>query len=512
MIFLIALAFRYIGLKFSYPLFTHPDEGFIMNALPAMSTNHTLDPGTYVYPGYISFYSKFVVLNLLSLNKFGENFGWVYWKDPYFFYTVSRLMTAVQGALIPVVAWFIARRFKQINFSWAAALLFIFYPPFVLHSHYVTVDIPLTLFTMLVILASHTYLASRKTVWLILACLLVAVAGMEKYPGLLSYGIVLVTIGISAFTRDKQGQSPGWGFFLKTTAWSLVLTAFFIVIIAPSLFVNYDFAWNQIVNEARPTHLGSDGLGWGGNLWFYLKEFFTNAGLVISLFGIIGIVAAILLKDPSILLLFFGGGYWLALSILYLHWSRWSLPMMTTPLFLAAIGSAFIWQKARGKVFAKVGVLLVLAVGFVPFTLKGIVTSIMLTWADTRNLALSYMEENNITRENTISEGYTPFNPNNKNDIFQFDIFQPGEKQHLVLSSIMGDRYAAEPERYVTENAFYTNVRCELELVKKFQPNPEPSTFIDQVGVIVEYVERQIKNDNPIFLSGPTLEIFKLQD
>ena len=148
-IFSIALLVRYIGLNFAFPLLTHPDEGIIMNRLRNMSVEHSLDPRSYPYPAFPSYYSKFIVLNALSKLRFGMNYGLGYWQDPLYFYTVSRLMTAVQGALLPVVAWFIGRKFKQSSFSWVAAVLFTFYPVFVLHSHYVTVDIPLTLLSCL---------------------------------------------------------------------------------------------------------------------------------------------------------------------------------------------------------------------------------------------------------------------------------------------------------------------------------------------------------------------------
>lgn len=511
-IFLIALIVRSVGLKFGFPLFTHPDENFLVSPLRSMSLNHTLDPGTYVYPAYPSFYSKVFVMNILSQIKFGENYGWIYWQDPYFFYTVSRWMTAIQGALLPVVAWFIGQKFNQINFSWVAAILFIFYPPFVLYSHYVTVDIPLTLYVMLVLLFCLNCLSTNKNIWLILASVMVAIAAMEKYPGILAIGIVMVTIGIRAFTKGEQKPPQGWAFFFRKVASALAIIALSIVIIAPSLFINYETAWNQIVNEARPTHLGADALGWGGNLLFYLKDFFTNSGLIISIFVAVGLTVVVFLKDPAFLLLCFGCGYWIALSMLSLHWSRWSLPMMTTPLFLAAIAVTFLWQQTKNKKPARIALSIIVLIGFVPFVLQWVVTSVMLTWPDTRNEALRYMEENEITDDITVSEGYTPYNPNNKNDIFDFDISQPNEKKYIVLSSFMGDRYAAESQRYLVENTFYAAVRSQTELLKEFHPNPEPTSVVDQLGVIWEYVERHLKASKPRFLTGPSLAIYRLQD
>lgn len=511
-IFIIALIVRYVGLKFSFPLLSHPDEGIIMHRLREMSVNHSLNPGSYPYPAFPSYYSKFIVLNLISKIKFEMNYGLAFFLDPHFFFFVSRLMTAILGALLPVVVWFIGLKFKQVNFSLMAAVLFTFYPPFVLHSHYVTVDIPLTLYVMLVLLFCLNYLSSKKSIWLVLACVMVSIAALEKYPGILSFGIIITSIAIKAFAKDELGKSRGWRFFFKTLIWSLAISTLAIIILAPQLIINFNTTWNNIIKEARPTHLGSDGLGWGGNLLYYLKDFYQNTGLIISLIAAVGLTAIILIKDPVYLLLFFGGGYWIALSYLSLHHIRWSLPMMTTPLFLAAIGTSFLWQQTKHRKFARVMLSAILLAGFVPFVLRGTVTSVMLTWSDTRNEALHYMEENGITEENTISEGYTPHNPNNKTYIYDFDIFEPGEKEYVVLSSLMFDRYQAEPDRYLVENAFYAQVRKNLVLVKQFQPDPVPNTVIDQLKTILEYLNRQLVNSNSPYLTGPKLEIYKLPD
>ena len=510
-IFDIALILRMVGLKFGFPLLTHPDEAYLMGTLRGMSADHTLNTGTYIYPAFPSLYVKLFVLNRLSFQKFGEVYGQVFWQDPFFFYYFSRLITAVYGALLPVVAWFIGRKYKKIDFSWLAAILFTFYPPFVLHSHYISVDIPLTLYVMLVLLFGLNYLSSDKKHWLVLASLMVSVAAMEKYPGILSFGILLVTIGVQAFKKYKKDSSFQWHFFWKTTAISLLVIIVGIALIGLPMIRNFDIAWKQIVQEARPDHLGSDGLGWGGNLLYYLGDFYVNAGLLICLLGVIGLAAVFLMKDPAALLLFFGGGYWIALSVLSLHHSRWSLPMMTTPLFLAAVGASFLWQKLKSRVVGKVAFAVLLLAGFVPFVLKGTVTSVMLTWQDTRNEALHYMEEYGMSEEMILSDGYTPYNPNNKNDIYEFDFSNPREKRFIIISSLMEDRYRREPERYLWENAFYDNIRIHSELIKDFLPDPEPSSVIDQVRVIFEYLDRQFRDSKAQFFTGPRLEIYKLK-
>ena len=122
-IYLIALAVRLIGLKFSFPLLTHHDEQYVIDPLIEMSRNHTLDSGRYAKGGQFTYTVLFGYLNLISKLFFHKNFGWAYSEDPLFFYFHARMVIAFFGALAPVLAWKIGKLIKGIDFSLAAAFL-----------------------------------------------------------------------------------------------------------------------------------------------------------------------------------------------------------------------------------------------------------------------------------------------------------------------------------------------------------------------------------------------------
>ncbi len=203
-IYIIALSVRLIGLKFSFPLLTHHDERFIIDPLIEMSRNHTLDSGFYARPNQFLYTTLFGYLNLLSKILFQKNFGWAYAEDPLFFYFHARLLVAIFGATVPVLAWKIGKMFKEVDFSLPAAFLTGFFPPFIAHSHYITGDILNTALSLAVILFCLLYLEKRNWVWITLACITVALNTVEKYPGILSYGIVLVTLGINLFSPENK--------------------------------------------------------------------------------------------------------------------------------------------------------------------------------------------------------------------------------------------------------------------------------------------------------------------
>ena len=509
LIFAAALSIRLIGLKFSFPLLTHHDEIFIMDPLVTMSKGRTLDSGHYNKPTQILYTALFFWLNFLSKLKFHQNMGWAYPQNPLFFYYHARLLMAFVGSLVPVAAWKIGKSFRGIDFSLPAAFLTCFYPPYVIHSHYIGVDVSTTLFTLIIILLCLSYLKTDKPLWLILASAMVAVNVLEKYPGALSFFIPVVTLGIKAFIKDDTGARRGWRFFFTWMGISLGVTLVSMLVIAPHLFITWQQVRDALIYEGRSTHLGADNLNWGGNLLFYLREFINNAGWLVVLFAGVGIIALISIKQPAVLLLFYGGGYWVALSKLGLHWERWSLPMMTTLLLAAAAGISWLWQRASRQ-WTRLVLAIIITVGGALYIVNGLTASVLFTWQDTRNIALEYLQSENITPEKTISEGYSPYLPRTVKTIFEFDAGQSPQIDYVILSSYMYGRYEAEPERYATELEFYDQLRQNALLLREFEPSPQPDGFLEKVRAIYEFASRTLHSEPSLSFFGPNLQIYQL--
>lgn len=509
-IYLIALLVRVIGLKFSFPLLTHHDEKFIIDPLVEMSRNHTLDSGQYARPDQFLYSVLFGYLNLLSKILFHKNFGWAYADDPLFFYFHARLVIAIFGSLIPVLAWKIGGLFKGVNFSLAAAFLTCFYPPYIIHSHYITPDVLNTVFSLAVIMFCLLYLQKRKALWLVLACIAVALNTLEKYPGVLSYGIVLVTLGINAFSNQSKSKQILWREFFGGILITLIIVLLSMFIFAPHLFFKLDLVREAITIEARSNHLGADNLSWSGNMLFYLAVFINAAGWIVAVFAVAGVIFSIVSKQPAMLLLFFGMGYWVALSKLGLHWERWSLPMMITPILLAALGVTKLWNIIKHQRVVKLLAMIFLGVIGAIYALNGFTSSILLTWQDTRSIALQFSAENGITQENSVSEGYTPFLPRTVKTIFDFDLNDPGQTDFVILSSSMYGRFEAEPDRYSSENYYYAALRNRATLIGEFRSSPKPTNPIEQLRIFGDYLYDLIKGTKTTHTTGPTIQIYQL--
>jgi hypothetical protein len=414
------------------------------------------------------------------------------------------------GSVIPLVAYKIGKEFK-INFAIPAAIVFAFFPSFVIHSHFITPDIPITLITLLVILFAIKYLNDEKLIYLYLATIFSAINTAEKYPGLLSIIIIFVTISIHIFGNDKLSIREKISNLIKGGL--RIVGVFFLAfyIVAPNVFIEFGKVIQTIQYEARSTHLGADNLGWIGNMFFYIERFSSFTNIFTIIFFIFGIIYIIKHKNINFVLLFYGVFYWVSLSYLSLHWERWALPMYITPLFIVSIGITYLFQITKENKILRIISLLII-VGFITHQfLYSLSASIKLSFTDTRVVALEYCLENEITRENSIYEGYTPFNSQNPGNIFDFDINNNIDKKYIIFSSGMYDRYHFEPVRYKDAVDFYNEVRNNNKLLKEVKttsinhgnPFEAMENLIYYIKLFFRYIPMERYN-------GPTIQIYEI--
>jgi hypothetical protein len=94
---------------------------------------------------------------------------------------------------------------------------------------------------------------------------------------------------------------------------------------------------------------------------------------------------------------------------------------------------------------------------------------------DTRNAALGYVTEIGATKENTLYEGYTPFNPTGPATIFgglEDSITTPMNQdlKYIILSSSMYSRFYAEPDKYGKEITIYEAIKANKTVLREFEP------------------------------------------
>lgn len=510
-IFLSSLLLRVIGLKFGFPLLTHPDEDDIMDPVFNMAVNNSLKPGNFSRPNQILGIIYFFYLNIASYVRFGKSFEVAFPLYPLNFYFYARVLISFMGSMIPVVAYKIGKEFKP-KVANAAAIVFAIFPLYILHSLYITSDIPITLFTLIIILFTILFLKSGNQKYLLIALFFSAVNTAEKYPGLISLGIVISGVVIRIFEKEENALPEKLkNIFIQIIKLSAIYI-FFLYLVAPNIFIEYGSVIKAIRQEARPNHLGADNLGWFGNMLFYGQTFLKWSNILAIVFIGIGIYAIIKSTNRTYLVLFYGLFYWIALSALSLHWERWALPMYTTPLFLISIAIAFLWNEYSTNKKMKAFLLIVFALFFGQQMIHAIQVPIRMQFVDTRVVANEYCLQNEINVENSIYEGYTPLSPQMPGFIFEEYRNIPEGKEYIIISSRNYSRFYQEPERYQSQIQIYEDIRENNVLMAWFQPEPPPKNIFSRFEDIVYFIKFHLNLTSTEKYIGPTIEIYRIVD
>jgi hypothetical protein len=239
-------------------------------------------------------------------------------------------------------------------------------------------------------------------------------------------------------------------------------------------------------------HAGADGLGWFGNMRYYVEGLATSGGVILLVCFALGVLWSIRLRLLGSIPLWSGAIVWVILSGVPLHWDRWALPMYLTPLLIAPIGAYYSFRylldkgAARWLLWGAVGLGIAIAANLV---------------AGSAAVSARYVSKNSqtftsdfaargIDATNTLYEGYTPLLPGAFTTVF--DRFQVVDgrlvvssrdphrsgMRYVVLSSSMYHRYKAEP-KYGDEQKFYALLDKQFPLLTTYYPAAQgkPTAF-----------------------------------
>ena len=389
-------------------------------------------------------------------------------------------------------------------------MLFAFLPSFDLHSHYITPDVPTALFTLLVILFATRYLKTGQAHWLTWAIIMTAVNTAQKYPGVISLGIVFAAILIhfqqEALPLSRKTIAALLGQMLRVC----VTFAIAFTVVAPSVVVNYGKVIDVINANNQTTHLGADGLGFWGNLSFYFTQYANQAGPVLVLLGLIGLFAIFKTHAWTKLIVLYGILYCAGLSILALHWERWGVPMYTAPLLLALAGYDYLQTVLHSRTLRwGISALGLLVVGWL--FLSSAALSIEMSYTDTRVAALTYCQTSGITPANAIYEAYSPFAPILQAVPIQYNYVQDTSRDFLILSSNMFARYKADAGHYPQIVAEYEQIQSQNPLLVSFDPHPSAQTLREKLSAVRYYLYRFLRLPVGIRYTGPQILIYRVQ-
>lgn len=281
----------------------------------------------------------------------------------------------------------------------------------------------------------------------------------------------------------------------RETLWGATLGGLCVLVgfaaCAPFVVLDLGEVMANLAHEARAEHPGADGLGYLGNLHFYLTIAFPRSVptpiLALSVVG-----AVVTCRDrrlePLLLLgfvaIFLGG-----ISLATLHWGRWLIQILPLVALFAAAAlvrgvRALSARWALGE--AATALLLTLVVlGASAGPAASFVRHVRLqATPSTREIARAWIVANLSPEERLTGDLYTaplqrtPFADTD----YVFSLAQVADRPAdlarrgydvAMVSSAVYRRFFAAPERYPSETAFYRTLFQKHERLAEFRPGEE---------------------------------------
>lgn len=531
LVLLVAGLLRLWAINWGSPHLLYSDELLIVRPAVRLWQEKTLDPSIYLRPNHISIYLNAIVFQSYSFVRFHAPLTETFSRHEIDFYVLARILVALFGTMSVFVAWLIGREYAPAA-GLIFAVLFAVFPVYVEQSHYVNPDITLTFFVLLVIFYALAFLREGAVSLIIMMSIFTGMATSEKYPGVL--GLLLVFVVICIVRRQDVPA------IIRGVLLSVAVFVMTIFVCAPFVLLRYKETLNAILGEARPTHLGADGLGYVGNIMFYLQEFFSLTGLIMLVFFLGGSVLAVIREKTRAIPLFFGVVYMLVLAKVPLHWVRWALPIYVSLLCLAGYAQFHTWHWSKNYFWRRSGpwmkmihplITVIVALPIGGMLLGSLSVTRIFSLPDTRVQALHFCASRQITPENSIYEWYTPFTMRAFAGTSQFfkQVEQAlnGEKvtfEYIIVSSYNYGRYYSEEEQYPYQIGLYERIRHECTLIKAFSTlegttvnatkmmafNPEYRWF-PIFRVIEKLLARTTSVGQPP-MEGPEILIYRIRD
>lgn len=474
LIFALAFTLRIIGIGWGMPHNNlHPDEGLIYGQAYQCALERNFEVYDYYRPNHVTIKLNtllYVGIQELYFAPQGDvDFALNYSQNFALFTTASRVLTALFSMGVVALAYAITLFWGK-NQALFVTLLFAVFPSFIEHSHYITPDIPLLFFLMGVLWAAFCYMRKPTFSWLFWMSFFTALAICEKYPG--AYGCAIIVVAVCATYLKKPLIILRDGF----------LAIFFLVIgimaVSPILLVDFRTVLEVIAGQNKQYHLGADGLNFGQTLFFYVKTTAVHLGMVLTVSSIYGIVRAFKKNRKETLVLLSFLAYIVPISMLSVHWERYTLPIYAACLIFGAVGVFYIVEDLQ-KVLKKKRV-----VSWIVYILLFLLpTSSLMAGAlavsgsflapDSRILYQEMFAQMNVSSYNTVYDCNTPLDPGGYYGAFSnFDAGDPAQfkygssPKYVMTSSAQRDLYLeADPEVYGWIANFYNTLDSDYTLV-----------------------------------------------
>lgn len=480
-----------VGVRGDLPWAYESDEGKFAVLSIRMATAGDPNPRWFGHPGSTLVYPLAAIFHVANAVDAGQPLLQVdpglaarVGGDPGRYFLLGRILTVLYAVAALPLLFAIGRRAFDPTTGVVAAWLAALSPLALLHAQLLRTDSAGLFFGCLALLLSLRVLEHPSRGAHAVAGLALGVAIGTRYflvtfvPALVGADLVLLARlrGRSGERRALAGAAVlglacvGLGFFLST----------------PYFVLDFASVWRNLAHEMREEHLGADGLGFAGNLAWYLSSALPasmpEAWIGLGIAGLL--LAAVRRRGAALLVALVAVLFLVAISTAALHWQRWLIQIV--PLFVIFVAAALVALAGlvaravprRPRAATMLLVLLTVLVSALPAR-DFVRVALLQAKPSTRIAAREWIVANVPPGSTVAADFYTaPLHDTELRAEYHFALAADGDVDHyrdagaqyLMISDAIYSRYLREAQRYPREVAFYRALLDRGRLVKRFSP------------------------------------------
>jgi hypothetical protein len=420
LVLLLAIALRIWGISFGLPYVYHQDEGIEVNRALQLGTGSfdfslfRMLKGGYFYLLFVEFGGLYVLLRLFGVVSSTNDFALLYIADPSYVYLVGRFTTAILGTTCVWLSYLIGARLQSRFVGTLSAIFLAVNVLHVEHSHYITVDIPLTCLSLASLYFCLRILQAGKPMDYIGAGVFLGLATITKLPG-----IVLVLPVFLAHVAYSLREHRSIAKTLVHRNILIVAALFMVVFFAgnPGALIHFGAFVQQVVSLVwHPAGAAAEpGPAAGGAMAHFAYYFGATHGAFgwwMLLAACAGALHAVLERNHGCwILMAFAACFLAAISLSAketLVYPRYILPIVPVVAILAALGvEAAVTLAVRSPV-RRNALALILGIGLaMPSLIASGKVNREFLLEDSRTLAKEWFERNVPDGSSVLIEGYS---------------------------------------------------------------------------------------------------------
>ncbi|RKY30174.1 MAG: hypothetical protein DRP67_05070 [Candidatus Omnitrophota bacterium] len=212
----------------------HPDEEIIIKSLSNMNPKKfDFNPHYFVYPAFYTYVVGFVmyILHIFKIIKLVPDVTFYFFhpEEMAKLYLTGRIITLFSALVLIFIVFKIGNKLKN-KCGFFSAFLIAFSPLFFINSHYMTVDMMMTLFVVTSFFYILKYTEDNNIKYIYIASIFAGLSGGTKYPGIFIWGIIPFAVLLS----------EGWGGIRKKTIYiSFIITIALFFAVNPYIILDY---------------------------------------------------------------------------------------------------------------------------------------------------------------------------------------------------------------------------------------------------------------------------------